>query len=59
MGSVVAPRARKTNFANVYVGSGAPQYKKMLEKANNPKTDKREFRYDEDRGGIWISQKWI
>jgi hypothetical protein len=49
----------RDNWANLYIGSEAPQYRKMIARANKPETDKREFRYDEGRGGIWVSQKWI
>jgi len=52
-------RARALNWANCYVGSEAPQYRKMLDKANKAETDRREYRYDEERGGIWVSLKWI
>jgi len=52
-------RPRALHWANVYLGSEAPQYRKMLDKANKPETDRREYRYDEERGGIWVSLKWL
>lgn len=62
-GHYIAPqrpeRPRKTNFAHVFVGSNLPKYQVMIEKANHPDTDKREYRFDENRDGIWVVRQWL
>lgn len=43
-------------WAQLFVPASADRYAEMLE--NTKKADKREWRYDHDRGGIWVVYDW-
>ena len=52
-------RAPSSNFANMLVHSTASRYQLMVERAQSGLMDAREWRWDVQGRGIWVSQKWI
>lgn len=52
-------RFKHQHWATVFVPSNTPPYADMVAKASDPKTDHREFRYDTEKGGIWVIRDWL
>ena len=52
-----APPAGPGAFATVFVPPEAPQYEKM--KRRTQTADAREWRYDDQRQGIWVAWSWF
>lgn len=43
--------------ANVWVPPADPRYQELVAKART--ADEREYRYDQQRGGIWVGLGWL
>jgi hypothetical protein len=56
-----APRAPrvKQHRANVLLRTDAYKYQEMVDKANDPKTDPADWRWDENGKGIWVVLGWL
>lgn len=62
MGEPSRPRVSRRDpgcWANVFVPPTAPQYEKMIEKTRAPGTDKREWKLDSTRVGVWVALAWL
>jgi hypothetical protein len=45
--------------ANVFCSAGNGRYQVLCERAENPTSNALDFRYDVERGGIWVNQNWL
>ena len=53
------PDPKKRVVPYLWYLSEAPQYPAMLERAKRPNIDPREFHFDPDGMGIWVSRRWL
>jgi hypothetical protein len=45
--------------ANVFCSASNGRYQGLCERAVNPTSNALDFRYDVERGGIWVNQNWL
>jgi hypothetical protein len=45
--------------ANVFCSASNGRYQVLCERAENPASNALDFRYDVERGGIWVNQNWL
>jgi hypothetical protein len=54
------PRPKTPGYrANLFVPKGAPQYAAVLAMSQAKSADPFDWRYDNERGGLWVPHHWV